>query len=305
MASSGREIRTVSTSGTAFNPKVENQEDSSIHVAEVVAGKNMSKECALRLVTSFLTDSSDQKDSGEIPTTSSMYNGKASEGGTLDWTLWQLLDSLFPTGGFAHSYGLEASFQAGLVYDSVTLERFLLNSLQNNAALLLPFVFAGTRLPNTECWLHLNRLLNATLTNHVARKASLTQGAALLRTGATVFTDLPELKKLKVCLFKPICTTPHHAPLFGVLCGLLGVSELTAQRSYLFLALRDMLSAGTRLNITGPMEAARLQRKIAFEAETLLDKYANKPLQQAHQTSPLLEIFQAGHDQLFSRMFCS
>ncbi|CAM6117934.1 unnamed protein product [Calypogeia fissa] len=299
MASSSVENSAVSTSGTASNLKVENQEDNTGRGAECGAENNLSKEYALKLVTGFLTDS------GESSTSSTFYNGKAPESGTLDWTMWQLLDSLFPTGGFAHSYGLEASVQAGSVYDSETLERFLLNSLQNNAALLLPFVFAGTRLPNTECWLQLNRLLNATLTNHVARRASLTQGTALLRTCGTVFTELPELKKMKLCVFKPVCTTPHHAPLFGVLCGLLGVSELTAQRSYLFLALRDILSAGTRLNITGPMEAARLQRKVAFETETLLGKYANKPLQQAHQTSPLLEIFQAGHDQLFSRMFCS
>lgn len=285
---------TQSAGGAASNGVEKNQDDTTNHGA--AADKTLSSgENALKLVTGFLTDASDRTGNG----------GGAPESGALDWTLWQLLDSLFPTGGFAHSYGLEAAFQAGSVVDSASLERFLVNSLQNNAALLLPFVFAGTRLPNTECWLQLNRLLNATLTNHVARKASLTQGAALLRAGATVFTELPELKKMKVCVFEPVCTTPHHAPLFGVICGLLGVGDRTAQRSYLFLALRDILSAATRLNITGPMEAARLQHKIAVETEALLEKYANKPLQQAHQTSPLLEIFQAGQDQLFSRMFSS
>lgn len=302
MAYPAIECTTVTTDGGASN-NAETQEDISNHVAERVAEKTLSSECALKLVTGFLTDSS--KDTGDVSYSSSIYRGKAPESGTLDWTLWQLLDSLFPTGGFAHSYGLEASVQAGSVYDSATLETFLLNSLQNNAALLLPFVFAGTRLPNTECWLQLNKLLNATLTNHVARKASLTQGAALLRTSATVFTELSELKKMKVCLFEPISTTPHHAPLFGVICGLLGVGESTSQRSYLFLALRDILSAATRLNITGPMEAARLQHKISGETEALLEKYGNKSIQEAHQTSPLLEIFQAGHDQLFSRMFSS
>jgi hypothetical protein len=30
-----------------------------------------------------------------------------------DWLIWQLMDSAFPTGGFAHSNGFEAAFQAG------------------------------------------------------------------------------------------------------------------------------------------------------------------------------------------------
>ena len=32
-----------------------------------------------------------------------------------EWVLWQLLDSAYPTGGFAHSGGLEAAWQHGEV----------------------------------------------------------------------------------------------------------------------------------------------------------------------------------------------
>ena len=31
------------------------------------------------------------------------------------WTAWQLLDPLLPTGGFAHSNGLEAATQFGFI----------------------------------------------------------------------------------------------------------------------------------------------------------------------------------------------
>jgi urease accessory protein len=35
-----------------------------------------------------------------------------------DWLLWQLADSAFPTGGFAHSGGLEAAWQHGEIRNS-------------------------------------------------------------------------------------------------------------------------------------------------------------------------------------------
>ncbi|MDB5296990.1 MAG: putative urease accessory protein UreF, partial [Phycisphaerales bacterium] len=34
-----------------------------------------------------------------------------------DWLLWQLVDSAFPTGGFAHSGGVEAAWQHGRLRD--------------------------------------------------------------------------------------------------------------------------------------------------------------------------------------------
>lgn len=43
----------------------------------------------------------------ESPSTSS------KRGFPSDWIIWQMLDSGLPTGGFAHSFGLEAAVQLG------------------------------------------------------------------------------------------------------------------------------------------------------------------------------------------------
>ena len=48
-------------------------------------------------------EASSMMQSNQVPTTSFPS----------DWIIWQMLDSGLPTGGFAHSYGLEAAVQLG------------------------------------------------------------------------------------------------------------------------------------------------------------------------------------------------
>jgi len=43
--------------------------------------------------------------------------------------LLQTADSLYPTGAYAHSFGLEGMVDAGIVKDRASLRRFLLTSV--------------------------------------------------------------------------------------------------------------------------------------------------------------------------------
>src|SRR5439155_820072 len=58
----------------------------------------------------------------------------------MSWRLWQLADSAFPTGGFAHSAGLEAALQLGEIPDSPAFERFLRDALWQAGQGALPWV---------------------------------------------------------------------------------------------------------------------------------------------------------------------
>lgn len=223
----------------------------------------------------------------------------------LQWSQWQLLDSILPTGGFAHSLGLESSIQSRLISSPEDLQTFTIHLLHNTGSLLLPYVYTAATSPDTATWRKLDKALDATLSNEIARKASVTQGAALMRVAAAVFAEtVPSIKVMRESCLGGLCNF-HHAPVFGVVCGLLGMDSGTAQRGYMFITMRDVISAATRLNLVGPLGAAVLQHRIAPVAEEIVIKWMDRPVEDACQVAPLLDTVQGCHAYLFSRLFCS
>ena len=74
---------------------------------------------------------------------------------------------------------------------------------------------------------------------------------------------------------------------------------------YLHLNARGFVSAAVRLGVVGPHEAQRL----LFEIGPLLDETwraaGTIELQDVAQTAPLMDLFQATHERLYTRLFVS
>ena len=64
-----------------------------------------------------------------------------------DWLTWQVVDSAFPTGAFAHSFGLEAAWQHGEVDGPAALGRFLRASVLQAGHAVLPLLNTFARIP--------------------------------------------------------------------------------------------------------------------------------------------------------------
>ena len=101
-----------------------------------------------------------------------------------DVLVWQLVDSAFPTGAFAHSLGLESAWQHGEVATRDDLRRFVEATVLQAASGALPLVNAAHREPSRLGeWDALN---DAFLTNAVANRASRQQGRTLLGSAARI-----------------------------------------------------------------------------------------------------------------------
>jgi urease accessory protein len=98
------------------------------------------------------------------------------------WLLLQLVDGAFPSGGFAHSAGLEPSLHLRGIGD---LEPFVDEALWQTGRTALPFVRRACEAPAELA--ALDALYDATQTSHVANRACRAQGRSLAGAACRVF----------------------------------------------------------------------------------------------------------------------
>jgi urease accessory protein len=216
-----------------------------------------------------------------------------------DWLTWQIVDSAFPTGVFAHSWGLEAAWQQGEVHDLETLRVFVEASIQQAGYASLPLMNDAYRSPDRLETL--DALADAFLLNAVANRASRIQGRTLLSTAGRIWPSA-ELAALQT---RADATCAHVAPLSGATFRAIGLSLATAQKVVLYGTARGVLSAAVRLGMAGSFEVQRMQYECSPWLDRTADRCGTLSIDDLAQTAPLLDLLQAGHDRLYSRLFQS
>ena len=216
------------------------------------------------------------------------------------WLEWQLADSAFPVGGYAHSSGLEAAWQQGEV-NAASLPRFVRDAIAQAGWGGVPFLLAAHDDP--EALQAIDERCDAFLRNQVANRASRVQGRAWIGTIERAFPR-PDVRAFcDAVRARPMAR--HYAPLVGATLRTLEVDRHSAARLFLFGICRGTLSAAVRLGIVGTTDAQRLLGERADDLDRTLAASVTLTLEEAAQTSPLADLWQASHDRLYSRLFQS
>jgi urease accessory protein len=216
-----------------------------------------------------------------------------------DWLIWQLADSAFPTGGFAHSGGLEAAQQHGEVRGGESLMEYLRVSLRQLAQAAMPFAHATFL--GTQDFEEVDQRCDAFFSNHVANRASRAQGQAFVASAERILGG-EDLKAFREQLLAEDARA-HFASVFGVVVRLLSLEAAAAARLFVFTQLRGSISAAVRLNIVGPGEGQSIQHRLTDAAEGAARRFGQVTLEDAAQIAPLLDLWQGTQDRLYSRLF--
>jgi urease accessory protein len=216
-----------------------------------------------------------------------------------DLLAWQLADSAFPTGGFAHSGGLEAAWQSGEIANRAALEAFAVTVLEQTGSGLLPLVNAAYRAPSR--FNALDHLADVFLINPVANRASRVQGRALSATAARIWpTDAVSAVAARV-----EAGLGHQGPVMGAVFAALNLSPGAARQVCLYTAVRGVLAAAVRLGIAGSYESQRIQYDLAPAITAIADRACDLDESDLAHTAPIVDVLQSAHDRLYSRLFQS
>jgi urease accessory protein len=216
----------------------------------------------------------------------------------MDLRLLQLADSAFPSGAFAHSGGLEALRHLGLVPDEAALTRQLTELCWHLARGSLPFLDAAHR-GGLAAAAQVDDLQDVFLSNQVANRASRAQGRAFLRAVEAATAD-PTVGALRREL-----PFGHLFVATGGALAALGVGLDDARQLALFAAVRSAVSAAVRLGVVGPLAAQAVLLGLHPAVAAALEGTRGLGVGEAAGAAPVLEVAQAAHDSLYSRLFQS
>ncbi|KAL2207621.1 hypothetical protein CC79DRAFT_757757 [Sarocladium strictum] len=227
-----------------------------------------------------------------------------------------LSDSALPLGSFAFSSGLE-SYLAHGSRGTTSFGSFLPSSLSTYASTSLPFVLAAHRHPNAVA--ELDDQLDAAIVCTVGRRASVAQGRALLSIwersfrGTIPANEESSILKQYAGLLRASSSdeipevSAHLAPLFGIVCAILGLS--LRQTAYVFMLshVKALVSAAVRASMFGPFQAQKVlaSENVPRWIDMLIEREWDTPVEEAGQTVPVMDLWIGRHEVLYSRIFNS
>ncbi|MEU4626030.1 urease accessory UreF family protein [Actinoplanes sp. NPDC023801] len=210
-------------------------------------------------------------------------------------TLLLLADGRLPSGGHAHSGGLEPQIAAGRVRDLHGLDGFLRGKLATGG--LVSAAFAAAACADVARSAELDAGLDARTPSPALRKASRAQGRALLRAGRAMWR------------LAPIGREPHQPVALGVLAAAAGLTPADAAIAAAHGLVTGSASAAVRLLGLDPYAVHALLARLAPECDRIAAEAAARsgvPVDDLPAAgAPLLDIGAEHHATWEVRLFAS
>jgi len=221
--------------------------------------------------------------------------------------LLQLTDTTFPTGAFAHSFGLETYVARGTVDGTAALETFIANTLRHAVAPSDGVACAVAARAGTD-WedvvQRLDRRLTAMKTVTEFREASRTLGTRFLRTTTQLFS-LPRA----TCYLAAIDAKHLHGHMslaYGLVCHDLVLPLPPALAAWFRHYCASLVSVGVRLIPLGQTAGQALLARLGTVIVATVERTLAQDIDAMTSFAPAQELAGIIHrDVLTTRLYIS
>ncbi len=219
--------------------------------------------------------------------------------------LLQMSDSAFPTGGYAHSYGLEEMARCGLVTNEASLLEFLQHqirpSMEHLELPLLRDAHAVAVADDLDALLAVDALAGALKLPQELREASRRVGLRRLQTLLKLYpnnslTALHEAVQRKEA-------HGHHITVFACACRTLPVEDtLTA---YYYQTLAGFCSASLKILRIGQEGTQRVLSACLLDMAAVIASAMQVPSGEIGWFDPVMDLASMRHEIANERLFIS
>ena len=214
--------------------------------------------------------------------------------------LLQLSDTFYPTGSYAHSFGLEGLVQDGLVRDRASLREFLLEQALPALAQTDLIVAAADEPADLETIVQLCTLGSALRGAREPREAS----DAIGRQRLDLLANRPQASALVRALQARGGSTPNSV-IAAIEARAIGAPVEAALSSLIYSAAAGLLAAAVKLLRLGQNAVQSLLTEALALAPQLIASALATPLAEAGAFTPWWDLAAARHERADFRLFIS
>lgn len=222
-------------------------------------------------------------------------------------TVLQMTDSMFPSGAFVHSEGLETYIQQGAISTPEQLQQLIAIRLSDGVGLqdmiAMHSAMSIYHKRDDKTLLFLDQMLSAMKTAKESRDASCRVGKQMLRTVLALNDD--EFLSLYQSYIQHQSAAGHAALTFGLVCASLRIEKQIALTAYAYSLVSSQVSAAIKLMRLGQTRA----QKIIYGLQPVIDETVSTALtlniNDMQSFTPALDIRTMQHEFLFRRLFNS
>jgi urease accessory protein len=217
------------------------------------------------------------------------------------WRLLQTTDSLFPTGAFSHSGGLEGLVGEGILKTATDAERGIEEMLRHSFARIdLPACGLAHRAASAgdaAMLAEIDARVDSLKSPREAREASQSLGRRRLR----VVSAVEEFRRL----VDDDQTPGHQAVVVGMHGALDGVSREESLLAFSYAASAGLVSAAMKLLPLGQSRAQELLSRLGAVVPELVRVADSTAVEDLGGFTPLLDIAAMRHEVARTRLFIS